>query len=162
MRRRQWSRAIWVVRRLRWRRADASDWMQTGGGNGGRAGRGGGGSTAGANGRRGGGDRDGGRQRARMGGEAVETATAGDGVRGWEARWRRPRRRATASADGRRGGGDRNGGRQRPRMGGEAVETATAGDSVRGWEARRGREVTGDALWKVVGGSDMQVDARRA
>jgi hypothetical protein len=119
-------------------------------------------ATAGADGRRGGGDRDGGRQRARMGGEAVETATAGDGVRGWEARWRRPRRRATASADGRRGGGDRNGGRQRPRMGGEAVETATAGDSVRGWEARRGREVTGDALWKVVGGSDMQVDARRA
>jgi hypothetical protein len=61
---------------------------------------------------------DGGRQRARMGGEAVETATAGDDVRGWEARRWRPRRRATASADGRRG------------------------------------EVTGDALWKVEGGSD--------
>jgi hypothetical protein len=105
---------------------------------------------------------DDGRRRARMGGEAVETATAGDSGRGWEARRWRPRRRAMASADGRRGGGDRDGGRRRPRMGGEAVETATAGDSVRGWEARRGREVTGDALWKVVGGSDVQVDARRA
>jgi hypothetical protein len=53
-----------------------------------------------------------------MGGEAVETATAGDVVRGWEARRWRPRRRATAFADG------------------------------------RGGEVTGDALWKVEGGSD--------
>jgi hypothetical protein len=67
---------------------------------------------------------DGGRRRPRMGGEAVETATTGDGVRGWEARRWRPRRRATASADGRRG------------------------------------EVTGDALWKVEGASDVQ-DSRR-
>jgi hypothetical protein len=43
-------------------------------------------ATASADGRRGGGDRDDGRRRPRMGGEAVETATAGDSVRGWEAR----------------------------------------------------------------------------
>jgi hypothetical protein len=54
------------------------------------------------------------------------------------------RRRATASADGRRGGGDRDGGRRRA--------TASA-------DGRRG-EVTGDALWKVEGGSDVQ-DSRR-
>jgi hypothetical protein len=42
---------------------------------------------------------DGGRRRARMGGEAVETATAGDGVRGWEAR--RGNRRCVVEGGGR-------------------------------------------------------------